>query len=249
MSSISRDEKLRCILEKLDLHQDAVRQNMVFLVAKQKERLIEEAKESLRLESERTGHLSQGYDKDVDAPSEQEIRDLLERVRVPVQADEDLSKYEHNEGDLVLENPSNVGGTTDAEGDAEMGGTENLSREALIRAALDVDLRNLVLRAATEMRNYDIHAEQTKDHYRQALLRSATSGWSNILSTEATSPVGSLVSSGGPSTSSKGGILANKNAEIFIDTEALARMDMEPSSSPVQARRTSVDFMKNSRRR
>jgi hypothetical protein len=245
MSSISRDEKLRSILEKLNLHQDAVRQNMMFLVARQKERLVEAAKESLRLGSERTGR---GYDKDVDAPSEQEIQDLLERVRAPVQADKDLKQYEYNEGDLVLESPSNMGGTVDAEGDAEMGGTESLSREALIRAALDVDLRNLVLRAATEMRNYDIHAEQTKDHYRQALLRSATSGWSNILSAEATSPVSSLVASGGPSASGKG-ILANRNAEIFIDTEALARMDMEPSSSPVGARRSSMDFMKNPRRR
>jgi hypothetical protein len=222
---------------------------MMFLVVKQKERLIEEAKEALRLEREKTGRLSCSYDEGADALDEQEIRDLLERVRAPVKTDVGLKEYEYKEGDAILDNSGNSGGTVDAEGDAKMGGTESLSRESLIRAALDADLRNLVLRAATEMRNYDMHAEETKSHYRQALLRSATSEWSNVLSSEAVPALGGLVSADGPSATGKGGILANKNAEIFIDTEALARMDIEPSSSPVLARKKSLDVTRDPRRR
>lgn len=251
---MSRDEKLLVILDKLDQHQDEVRRSMMFLVAQHKARLVEEAKEALGRERLASGRRRRSYDKDASAPDEQEIQDLLRRLRAPVRPGASPRDYEYKPGDLDA--AARIVGMGDAANDNNGTGPhpEMPSREAMIRATLDEELRNLVRRATAEMKNYDVHAQRTKNHYRQALLRSATSDWSHALSADAALPAaggGPVAGGGGPDAAAaarKGGILVNRNAEIFVNTQALARMATEESGSPTQAGRGSGDGMKDLRR-
>ncbi len=255
-----RDEKLRRILEDLDKHQDAVRRNMAYLATLQKEKLLSDAREALEKEKFREDSLSAepGHARH-DPELEQDIKELLESLKKPAVKGTSGKEYEYEDGDFDNPGKHAVEGVVDAEGDAQMGGTDGgASRKRNIQHELSTAIQDLVLGTASQIEMYDRHAETTKDYYRRALERhNAREGM--VSGTTAAAATGDA-----PVAPAKerrpGGILRKTNSEIRVNTEALARIAQEEQSFspskqvriagdvPRELRRSSMDHSRDPRR-
>ena len=242
-----RDEKLKRILGNLDKHHNAVRRNMIRLVALQKEKLVADARELLRIEEQNVQFLSAtteaGGASDDD---ELEIEKLVRNLRRPKNIGSRGREYEYRERHFSKVSSDTPLGAADAGGDITMGGmgaTES-KVSTTVQEELNTALQELALRAASEMESYDKHAESTKDYYRRALQRNAARMGSDkdAMTTTGGDAAGANLAGG------KGrGILSNRNEPANIDTEALARATMEQETSTLP--NSAIDASRDPRRK
>jgi len=214
-----REKKLLRILQNLDKQHEAVKQNMIFMIERQKEKILQEAKEFHAKEEPKV---------------QNEVDNIIARLRTELKKPTLPSRKTSLDGNVemagtaigaIISTPTTSASTPTSDGRRgstclQEGGSSNL------RALVEKSVRNL--------KGYDEHMEKTKDFYRKAIERQRANRDS-----EGTAP---------PAEERRvsGGILANRGGDIRVDREALARMDW--SSSPAQQRvQNSVDFARDPR--
>lgn len=244
-----RDEKLKRILENLDKHHTAVRGKMMRLVALQKEKLLANARELLRIEEQNqqflgatagTGGLSDDY--------QQEIDEVMRNLRRPKIIGSRGREYEYRERDFSTVSPESPAGATDAAGDTPMGGMSATEPKpsTTVQQELNTALQELALQAASEMEAYDKHAESTKDYYRRALQRNAARMGSDLHATITSG--GNVAAADMPSGRGRG-ILSNRDEPPNIDMEALTRATLEQRQQISTLPNNAIDATRDPRRR
>ena len=170
---------------------------MLFLIESKAEDLANKAKKELRT----VGDAAPSREKN--AEKKQDIRNMIRRARVTVKDGAAPGTYEIR-NDIFKEAGPDLLLSDDP--DVEVGNVEPRTR-ASVRAELTHELRDLVMRGASEMEVYEAHAEEAAKQYKQALERRK-------------GRVGSTSMSSGPSTGRPPrGILVNKNGERPADKE------------------------------
>lgn len=220
----------------------------MYLVTLQKEKLLSDAREALEREKGKegpsnaeNGHVAR------DAELERDVQELLESLKEPAVRGTSGKEYEYEDGDFDLPRRDGVEGVIDADGDATMGGMDgSVSHKRNIHHELNAALQELVMGTAAQIEMYDRHAETTKDYYRRALERhNAREG---LGAASATVAVGGEPVAAAPERR-PGGILRNTNAEIRINTEALARIAQEEQRfSPNQQVQSAINVSRDPRR-
>jgi hypothetical protein len=191
-------EKLEKIVENLDRQHGAVKKNMLFLIEKRAEDLVKKAKSELAA----IGDTEVPHQQNVQA--KQDIRSMIRRARVPMKEDADPGAYEIKADTFQTPEPSLL---TSDDQDVEMADATPHTQSS-IRAQVTLELRDLVMRGASEMERYETHAYETTKKYREALeRRKGRAGPSTSLS-------------GHSSAVPPRGILVNKNGERPADREA-----------------------------
>jgi len=223
-----REEKLLRILENLDKQHVAVKKNMVFMIERQKEIILQEAEEASKTEEAK-----ERYAKD-EPRIQREVDDVIARLRTqlkkpalpPKKASLDANvEMTGTSVDALISTPTTSTSTPASDGrrgstSLQEGGTSSL------RALVEKGVRNL--------KGYNEHMERTKDFYRKALERQRPKRDSEVTAQPAEERRGS------------GGMLPYRDGDIRVDREALARMDLSSSHAqqPVQS---SVDFARDPR--
>lgn len=190
-------EKLERIVEHLDKQHDAVKKNMLTLIRKRADYLIERAETELPILEEATPSLEKN------AQTQQDIRSMIRRAKAAPKIDATPSIYEVKESTFADSEPDL---SVFDNQDAEMSSVEPRT-QASVRAELIHALRDLVMRGATELEDYETHAEKAAKEYKDALdRRQARSGSTSSLTRV-------------PAVPPPRGILANKNGEKLVDKE------------------------------
>jgi hypothetical protein len=179
------------------MQHDAVKKNMVSLIKKRAEYLTERAERELPILEEAAPSVEK------DTKRQQDIRNMIRRVKAVPKPDPAPGIYEVKEGTFA--DPETDLFVSDDQ-DVEMSNGEPRT-QASVRAELTHELRDLVMRGATELENYEAHAEKAAKEYKDALDRrqarpGSSSGPTRVLA--APPPRG---------------ILANKNGEKLADKE------------------------------
>lgn len=166
---------------------------MLFLIERRADDLVKKAKRDLA-ELEDADHPCQTR-----APrNNEDIRNTIRRIRTTAKTGAPPGAYEIKDDTFKDPDPSLLSSTGQ---DVEMGTSAPRSREA-IRADLTHELRDLAMRGASEMEQYEAHAEETTKMYKQSLERRKKSKPS------ASSPE---VPPAPPKTAPPKGILVNKS--------------------------------------
>lgn len=191
-------EKLERIVEHLDKQHDAVKKNMLTLIKKRVDYLIERAETELPILEEATSSLEKN------AQTQQDIRSMIRRAKAAPKTDAAPGTYEVKESTFADSEPDlSVSDNQDLEMSIVEPRTQTSVRAELIHA-----LRDLVMRGATELEDYEAHAEKAAKEYKDALdRRQARSG-----STSGLTRV--------PAVPPPRGILGNKNGEKLVDEES-----------------------------
>jgi hypothetical protein len=149
------------VIENLEKQQDAVKKNMLFLIERRAENLVKKVKEELSSLQEEM------LPREISAQKRQDIQNVIRRARVEVKKDAVPGAYEIRNG-TFKDSEANLSILEDQ--DVKMGHVEPRT-QASIRADLTYELRDLVMRGASEMEAYEAHAEETGKIYKQMLQR------------------------------------------------------------------------------
>jgi hypothetical protein len=170
---------------------------MLFLIEKRAENLVKKTKEDLNALEE--GMLP----RETSAQKKQDIQNMIRRARVEVRKDAAPGAYEIRNSTFE-DSGSNLSILEDQH--VELANIKPRTQVS-IRADLTHELRDLVMRGASEMEAYEAHAEETAKTYKQMLERRKERA-------------GHSTSSSGPSSAlPPRGILVNKNGERPADRE------------------------------
>lgn len=170
---------------------------MIFLIQRQADDLTKKAKKDLST----VGDAAPSREKN--AQKKQDIRNMIRRARVLAKDDAAPGAYEIR-NDTFKEAGSDIL-LLDGQ-DVEMGSVETRTHDS-VRTELTHELRDLVMRGASEMEVYHAHAAEAAKPYKQALERRK-------------GPAGSTTIPTGPSAGRPPrGILVNKNGERPADKE------------------------------
>jgi hypothetical protein len=192
-----------------------VRKNMMFLIERRADELVNKAKkelstlEDVEFQYQRNTH------------REEDIRDMIQRLKIPMKADAKPGAYEITEetfkstGPILPESDLIVHEDTDI----EMGNT-HIATQTSIRADLAHDLRDLVMRGASEMESYDSHAENTTRKYRDFLERNKPQIMSSVSTTSSTPPAPAPPQL--PQSQARG-FSSNRHLESQMDRESIKR--------------------------
>lgn len=133
----------------------------------------------------------------------QDIQNMILRTRVLAKDDAPPGRYEIKSDTFQDSEPSLL---PSEDQDVEMANTAPRT-ESSIRAQATYELRDLVMRGASEMEIYEAHSEETTKRYKQALER--RKGRAKL----------ATPSFGNPSAVPPRGILVNKNRDKPIDKD------------------------------
>lgn len=248
----------------MDAHHDAVRRNMLFLVGVEKDRIVEASVAKRKQQQERDELESDDNFKGAGGAEigVKEINDILENLRASPTEGSHVKDYEVQRGELAFRAciPALQG---DADGDTEMDRTDSQAtrdpRSEMVR-----EIHALLVRAAEEMRLYNIHAAASRKKYEDTLERQLRQDSGEIPNTASATPAtgseafgtASSRPAGGSAAGSRrgSGILLNWNEPGPVDMEALARMDLETLEEAFSVEhpglgRTVVDKARDPRRR
>jgi hypothetical protein len=178
---------------------------MMFLLERRGVDLVKKAKKELAV----LGDGEPGHQEN--AQLKRDVQNMIRRTRVPMKVDAKPGAYEIT-GNTFKDAEPDLFVSEDQ--DVEMGNTDTaeLRTQTTIRAELTHELRDLVMRGASEMEAYDAHAEETMKKYKQALERRRGK------------TVPSISTSGPPSAPPPKSILTNRHVESLVDKEAIRRM-------------------------
>jgi hypothetical protein len=170
---------------------------MVSLIKMRAEYLTERAEMELPILEEAAPSLEK------DTQRQQDIRNMIRRVKAVPKSDPAPGIYEVNEGTFADPGPDLF---APDDQDVEMSKVKPRT-QASVRAELTSELRDLVMRGATELENYEVHAEKVAKEYKDALVRRQARPGSSSGPTRV------------PAAPPPRSILANKNGEKLVDKE------------------------------